>query len=90
MGKGAKEGGMRRPTSNSSRVTGVILRNVLLNLAHQISTDISSLGVNSSSNSPKQSNGGPTQTVTGDGFVKTMPVITKDLYPHNNAIMPPA
>jgi hypothetical protein len=33
----------RKLTSNDSRVTGVILRDILLNLAHQVSTHISSL-----------------------------------------------
>ena len=78
-GKGEK------PTSNSSRVAGVVLRNILLNLAHQVSPNISSLGVDSSSHSSKQSNGGTTQTVTCDGLIQTMPVIAKDLYPHDNA-----
>ena len=67
-------------TSNGGRVTWVILRNVLLNLAHKVSTHVSSLGVDSTTNTSKQSNGGSTQTVTCDGLIKTVPVIAKDLH----------
>lgn len=81
----AEREGMRRPTSDCGRVTWVILGNVLLNLADQIGSNISSLGVDSSSHSSKQSNGGTTQTIPGDGLVQTMPVIAKDLCPRDNA-----
>ncbi len=66
-------------TSNGGRVTWVILRDVLLDFAHKVSAHISSLGVDSSTNTSKKSNGGSTQTVACDGLVQTMPVITKDL-----------
>lgn len=76
---------MRVPTSNGSRVARVVLWNVLLDLAHQISTNVSCLSVDSSSHSSKQGNGGTTKTVTGDSLIQTMPVITKDLYPRGNS-----
>ena len=44
-------------TSNDGRVAGVILRNVLLNLADQVSAHVSSLGVDATAHAAKQSDG---------------------------------
>ena len=63
-------------TSNDSRVAGVVLGNVLLDLANQVSANISGLGVNATAHTAKECNGGSTQTVPGNGLVDALPVVT--------------
>merc|ERR1711966_542454 len=42
--------------SNSCGVARIVLRDAMDNLSHEISTNISSLGINASANTPKHSN----------------------------------
>lgn len=63
-------------TSNDSRITGVVLGNVLLDLTDQVSTHISSLGVDATTHTSKQGNRGSAQSVSGNGFEDALPVVT--------------
>ncbi len=47
----------RKRTSNDGRVAGVVLRDVLLDLANQVSAHVSSLGVDATTHAAKQSDG---------------------------------
>jgi len=57
--------------SNGSGVLGGIFREILFNFTDEISTDISSLGVDTTTDSSKKSHGGTTQTVTSNSFIKS-------------------
>ena len=54
--------------SNSSRVLGTILRQVLLDLTDEISTHISSLGENTSSDSAEKSHKGSSEAVASNSL----------------------
>lgn len=71
--------GCRQHTSNDCRVAGVVLGDVLLHLADQVSAHISGLGVDATTHTAKQCDGRSTQTVAGNGLVDALPVITIDL-----------
>lgn len=62
-------------TSNDSWVAGIILRNVLLHLAYEISANIGSLGVDSTTNTSKQSNRRATQAISCNSLKETSPVV---------------
>mmetsp|Transcript_23491 Transcript_23491/g.41781 ORF Transcript_23491/g.41781 Transcript_23491/m.41781 type:complete len:667 (-) Transcript_23491:134-2134(-) len=64
---------------NDGGVTGVVLGDVLLDLADEISTDISGLGVDTTTDAAEEGNGGTTKTVAGDGLEETLPVIAVEL-----------
>lgn len=66
-------------TSNDGRVAGVILGNVLLDLSNQISAHISSLGVNAATHTTEERDGGASQSVSSDGLIDALPVLTVDL-----------
>ena len=55
-------------TGDDGGVAWVILGDVLLNLAHQVSTHIGGLGVDATGHAAEQSNGGAAQAVAGDGL----------------------
>ena len=62
-------------TGNDSGVAGVILRDVLLDLANQVSAHISGLCVDAATNTAKQGDGGTAQAIAGDGLKQAHPVI---------------
>jgi hypothetical protein len=56
--------------SNSSGVLGGIFRKILFNFTDEISTDISSLGVDTTTDSSEQGHSGTTETVTSNRFIE--------------------
>jgi len=56
--------------SNSSGVLGGIFRKILFDFTDEISTDISSLGVDTTTDSSEQGHSGTTETITSDRFVE--------------------
>mmetsp|Transcript_5154 Transcript_5154/g.15486 ORF Transcript_5154/g.15486 Transcript_5154/m.15486 type:complete len:710 (+) Transcript_5154:1915-4044(+) len=84
LGEGAEEIGshssdvtnvVANVVSNDGRVPWVILRDVLLDLSDQVGTDVGGLGVDTSSDSSEEGDGGPSQAVPGDALVETSPVV---------------
>mmetsp|Transcript_22080 Transcript_22080/g.54564 ORF Transcript_22080/g.54564 Transcript_22080/m.54564 type:complete len:615 (-) Transcript_22080:38-1882(-) len=61
--------------SNSGRVTWIILGDSVNNLSDQISTDIGSLGVDTSTDTTKHGNDRSTKTVSSEGLCKKDPVL---------------
>ena len=55
-------------TGDDCGVAWVILRDVLLYLAHQVSTHIGGLGVDAARHAAKQRDGGAAQAIAGDGL----------------------
>ena len=62
-------------TSNDSRVAGVILGDVLLDLADQVSAHVGSLGVDAAAHASKQGNGGASEAVPSNSLKDTLPVV---------------
>ena len=65
---------------NDTGVARIILRDVFLNLADKVGTDISSLGVDAATNAAKERDGGATQSVTRDSLKHTHPVVMDTVY----------
>ena len=66
----------RRLTCDNCRVSWVILWDILFNLADEISANISSLGVDATSDSTEEGNGGSTQAIASNGLIDTLPVLS--------------
>ena len=62
-------------TSNDGGVAGIVLGDVLLDLADQVSAHVSSLGVDATAHASEQRNGGASQPVSGNGLKDALPVI---------------
>ena len=66
-------------TGNDGGVAGVVLGDVLLDLAHEVSAHISGLGVDAAAHTAEQRDGGAAQTVAGNGLVDALPVVSVHL-----------
>lgn len=58
-----------------SRVSWIIFGNIPFYFANKVSTNISSLSVDPTTNSTKEGHGRSTKTITSDGLRETLPVI---------------
>ena len=71
-------------TSNDGGVAGVVLGDVLLNLADQVSAHVSSLGVDATTHTAEQRDGGTAQTIASNGLVDALPVVAVHLIQRKN------
>mmetsp|Transcript_22617 Transcript_22617/g.70069 ORF Transcript_22617/g.70069 Transcript_22617/m.70069 type:complete len:382 (-) Transcript_22617:237-1382(-) len=61
--------------SDGSGVARVVLRDVVLNLAHEVGADVGGLGVDATADAAEHGNGGSAEAVAGDDLHHHVPVI---------------